>query len=544
VPDAYTDANGNLHISSRKKRDILVNNIYGVDIDRQAVEVTQMSLYLKVLEGENAETLNPQMTLALKEVYLPVLSDNIKCGNSLIGTDFTAQGELFDAEQAKKINAFDWEAEFPEILSPPLLLGEGRGEVSDKSTAKGQTPPQSSLKTGGGSGGFDCVIGNPPWVFGGGLDIEQNEKGYFQTHYKSAKGKVNLFAIFLEKAASRVRQGGLVSFIVPNTLLRVTSYTHAREFLLSNYQITEIADLGTAVFVDVTMSSIIITLRALTPMKNDVVIKRGLIEEVERTPQQAFVDNDFVMNIFSSPADNKISSQLKKVSTSLGELCKELIFGVVITKNFDNLVFEKKKRDLKPFVEGRDIARYTTPTNTRFLLYDRKLLHRPRTPEVFEVPAKIMIQRITGGDRPLNATIDERQLYNKESINNIILKDKIPYSLRYVLGLLNSRLLNWHYKTTFTNASKLTVNLSKEYLSRLPIRIIDFTKPEEKKMHDDLVSLVDKMLELHKQLQKASFDSDKEPIERQIAATDKRIDALVYKLYGLTEEEIKIVERN
>ena len=96
VPDACNDVNGNLRLSSRKKRDILVNNIYGVDIDRQAVEVTQMSLYLKVLENENADTLNPQMTLALKEVYLPELTKNIKCGNSLIGTDFGTQEELFD----------------------------------------------------------------------------------------------------------------------------------------------------------------------------------------------------------------------------------------------------------------------------------------------------------------------------------------------------------------------------------------------------------------------------------------------------------------
>ncbi len=107
-----------------------MNNIYGVDIDRQAVEVTQMSLYLKVLENENADTLNPQMTLALKEVYLPALAGNIKCGNSLIGTDFGAQGEMFDDGARMKINPFDWEMEFVEIMK---------------------------------NGGFDCVIGNPPY---------------------------------------------------------------------------------------------------------------------------------------------------------------------------------------------------------------------------------------------------------------------------------------------------------------------------------------------------------------------------------------------
>jgi hypothetical protein len=79
-------------------------------------------------------------------------------------------------------------------------------------------------------------------------------------------------------------------------------------------------------------------------------------------------------------------------------------------------------------------------------------------------------------------------------------------------------------------------------LEQLPIRTIDFAKPEEKKQHDDLVALVDKMLDLHKQLMKSNFDSEKEPIERQIKATDKKIDELVYQLYGLTEEEIRVVE--
>src|SRR5208283_5266089 len=158
VPDAHNDVNGNLQLSSRKKRDILVNNIYGVDIDRQAVEVTQMSLYLKVLENENADTLNPQMTLALKEVYLPVLTNNIKCGNSLIGTDFGAQGEMFDDGARMKINPFDWEVEFVEIMK---------------------------------NGGFDCVIGNPPY----GMVLDENHKSYYGTMFKRTEGRFDTFEL-------------------------------------------------------------------------------------------------------------------------------------------------------------------------------------------------------------------------------------------------------------------------------------------------------------------------------------------------------------
>jgi hypothetical protein len=108
---------------------------------------------------------------------------------------------------------------------------------------------------------------------------------------------------------------------------------------------------------------------------------------------------------------------------------------------------------------------------------------------------------------------------------------------------LNSKLISYLYINTSSIATKDDFRQTTlAELRRLPIRTIDFNNPAEKKMHDDLVSLVENMLELNKQLQKANFDSEKEPVDRQIAATDNKIDQLVYKLYDLTEEEIRIVE--
>lgn len=509
VRDAYTDATGLMQLSSRKKREILVNNIYGVDIDPQAVEVTQMSLYLKVLEDENDATLNKPTMLALHEVLLPPLKNNIKCGNSLIGTDIFSQGDLFDNELMRSINPFDWETEFKEIID---------------------------------NGGFDVVIGNPPWVFGGGVDIEQFEKDYFFNNFDSAKGKVNLFAIFLECAAKVAKKGGYVSYIVPNTLLRVTSYKYIREYLVTKLQLHEICDMASGVFQGVTMSTIIINLKKDKPAENIITIKKGLDKIISLIPQERFFSEGHILNIFATEIDSNIIEKMKSKSIFLGEICRELIFGVVITKNIDEVVFSKPSTGLKRFVEGRDIGRYLTPKNIRYLLYDKELLHRARTPEIFEADEKIMIQRITGGKRPLNATFDNTKLYNKESINNIILKDETQYKSKYILSLINSSLLNWFYRFCFTNESTLTVNLSKEYLSKLPIHTIDFTNPAEKHMHDELVGLVDRMLELNKQLQKIQSDTERETVMRLIAATDNKIDQLVYKLYDLTEEEIRIVE--
>jgi adenine-specific DNA-methyltransferase len=113
------------------------------------------------------------------------------------------------------------------------------------------------------------------------------------------------------------------------------------------------------------------------------------------------------------------------------------IFGVVITKNKDDVVSNTKLNGkYKKFFEGRDIGRYRINFADKYLLYERSKLHRPRIPEIFESREKILVQRISGGRRPLKAAYDNEQYYNKESINNIILSDR-NFDAKYILALLN-----------------------------------------------------------------------------------------------------------
>ncbi len=113
----YQGAGGQWRLTVQEKKRILLNNIYGVDIDPQAVETTKLSLLLKVLDGESAETIGSTLRL-FHERALPDLSDNIKCGNSLIGPDFYEgqQLSMFDEEERYRINVFDWQAEFPDVF--------------------------------------------------------------------------------------------------------------------------------------------------------------------------------------------------------------------------------------------------------------------------------------------------------------------------------------------------------------------------------------------------------------------------------------------
>ena len=177
----YETPNG-WELSINEKKKILLNHIFGVDIDRQAVEVTKLSLLLKVLEGESEQTVKPRL---IREPALPDLDKNIKCGNSLIGPDFYAnrQMQLMPDDTRYRINVFDWNTEFAEIMS---------------------------------SGGFDAVIGNPPY----GYMIPDEEQSYFATQYKHQDYQKDNYLLFMERALTRfVRHDGFFGMIIPNPWL-------------------------------------------------------------------------------------------------------------------------------------------------------------------------------------------------------------------------------------------------------------------------------------------------------------------------------------
>ena len=206
-----------LAIAERKR--ILLDNIYGVDIDPQAVEVTKLSLLLKVLEGESEQTIQPFLRL-FQQRALPDLGNNIKCGNSLIGPDFYQQQNLplLSDDDRLRVNVFDWNNEFPEIMK---------------------------------SGGFDAVIGNPPYVRQEGL---AEVKGYFHSHYKAFQPTADLYVNFIEKGHRLLKPAGLFGMIVSNKWLRAAYGRPLRKFLANDISVINIVDLaGLPVFTNATV---------------------------------------------------------------------------------------------------------------------------------------------------------------------------------------------------------------------------------------------------------------------------------------------------
>lgn len=393
-------------------------------------------------------------------------------------------------------NAFEWRFEFPEVLD-----------------------------NDGNFLGFDVIIGNPPYVFGGNEGIPNTHKQYFRQRYITGLGKINLFNLFIERAKQISKQNAKFSFIIPNTFLRVTSYDESRKFLINNFEIHEIADFGDKVFDGIVTTAIVLIATADNQSENKVICISDGFSIVNRISRNSIENNNYVISLGITPEKEKLIKKIKEKSDPLGEICQELIFGVVITKNKKLIVSDTQIDGWKPFLEGGEIEPYYVKPVKQFLNYEPKLIHRARTIDVFEAKEKLLIQRITGGKRPIKVAYDNNQLYNKESINNLILKENTEFSIKYVLAILNSKLIDWFYAVQFTNQSNLTVNLSKMYLSQIPIKRIS---PEEQQ---PFIELVDEILE-RKKLEQETFELENE------------IDRLVFKLYELTGNEIAIVEED
>jgi hypothetical protein len=286
---------------------------------------------------------------------------------------------------------------------------------------------------------------------------------------------------------------------------------------------------------------------------NNVLVITGISDlasgdyHVETIVQSNFrLNPSVVFSIHGHTEMSKLFVEMLQRSIKFGDITKVIIEGIVTPRGKKEFISHKKANNKwKKFIEGKDICRYYIDYKGKYINYDRDLLHRPRPENVFNCTEKLICQRISGGSRVLHFAYDNEQFYTFASTNVIILNENTPYNIKYVLGILNSKLLNSYYVFNFSNKSELTVNISKTYLSQLPIRRIDFNNPSDKKMQDTLVALVDKMLELNKRLVpiRNTPCNESDELLRETERTDKEIDNLVYDLYGLTEEERKIVEK-
>jgi hypothetical protein len=245
--ELYQAHGGDWCLTTDERKRILLDHIYGVDIDPQAVEVTKLSLLLKVLEGETEQTLNTTLAM-FHERALPDLSNNIKCGNSLVGPDFydSQQATLIDEDERYRINAFDWQSEFP-----PVMI----------------------------TGGFDIIIGNPPYLYSAG----QHYSNYFSIHYQLSQYQTDYYVYFIERALHLACRGGALSFIVGDSWLNSEYFSKMRSSLLADHRIDLIAVFDYPVFKQAALENSIFCV-AVSGMPTEIKIDRfqkpGIVQTV------------------------------------------------------------------------------------------------------------------------------------------------------------------------------------------------------------------------------------------------------------------------
>jgi hypothetical protein len=333
-------------------------------------------------------------------------------------------------------------------------------------------------------GGFDSIIGNPPYVFTRLQEITADEKKYYGRAFTSGLGKVNSYALFIETGINLLKENGRVSLIVPNTLLRATTYKTLRELILETCAIEFINMVGTDVFEDVTAESVVFVLERNRSESYRFANEVSIFDhddDIGKINQSEFYENvSLTFAILKGSSRGSIVEKIDKKSIRLKEILLHSISGIQTWKQHKSNFIENKplNNQYKPMLEGKDIGRYKLAFKNKYIYYDKSVLNVMQDESIFLLPEKILVQRVSGGARPLTATIDYGKHYTFNSINTLVLEEN-NYSTKYVLSLLNSRLLNFYYVTNYTNLSSLTVNISNKFLREIPIYKINFGTSEK-----------------------------------------------------------------
>jgi len=586
----------------RTKATILRNNIFGVDIDPQAVEITMMSLYLKALEGERG-------MLPRKQHLLPSMGNNIKCGNSLIGYD------IFDNPSQPPLTS-----RVPKAFGIKIRGGRGSydsSKLSDEDKSRINPFDWHSKSIGFGeimaSGGFDAVIGNPPYVR---QEMIGEFKDYFKQHYEVYHGTADLYAYFIERGVSLLKKDGLFSYIVANKWLRA-KYGEPLRRWMKKQRIEEITDFGDLpVFESVTTYPCILRIRKGSPANQFSVSQ---VKTLAINNLMDYVnENSFTVNKTSlsdkgwslvNEQSQVLLDKLRKVGRPLGEYVKGKIYrGVLTGLNEAFVIDEETKKQLikedpnsvkliKPFLVGKNIKRYDRPEKGKYLILIPKGWTRNNAPhpplnlrggeggvtkhagmteknawnwfsetypaiaahleahtekarkrydkgeywwelracdyyDEFENPKIIYAEIATRGQ----FTLDTTNFYS-DTTSYIM-----PVDSKYLIGILNSSLWTFLFSKTSSEIRGGFYRWKRQYMWNLPIRTLDLNNPSEKAIHDKLVTHVDSMLELHKKKAALPPSAESEKIEREITITDEKIDEIVYGLYGITDEEQKIIK--
>ena len=575
----YQNAKGETCLSIGERKRILTTHIFGVDIDRQAVETTKLSLLLKALEGENDTTLSKQMAL-FHERALPNLSDNIKCGNSLISPNYFTGKLIPDTEEMVRVNAFDWLQGFPHAMT---------------------------------TGGFDCIIGNPPYIRiqtmkeWAPLEVEIY-KELFQT---GQTGNYDIYVVFIEQGLKLLNPQGQLGFICPHKFFNSKYGEPARGIIAKGKHLSHVVHFGAQqVFEGATTYTCLLFLNK-SPIQEFRFVKVDdlidwqtvgtAIEGPVKSSQAKSDEWNFVVGDgaglfeklsampykFSDISDIFVGLQTSADDVFIMNLVGETDRTYRLKSKALNQEWTFEKDLLYPLVSGTDVKRYGNLPSRQFILFpyivqneratliDFKTIQRdwPKTAAYLLQNKKALEEREKDAFRDsewhrfgrnqnlgiqqriklcvprlveqLHAAFDYDGIHFLDNVDvgGVTLKaEHVNQGYEFLLTLLNCRLSRWYFPHVSAPFRGNWRSANRQFLSLLPIRVIDFKNYKDSAVHRQLVELADSMKTLQGQLAAAKSATQNDIIQHQIATTDAEIDRLVYELYGLTKEEINIVE--
>ena len=550
-----------LTISERKR--ILLDNIYGVDIDPQAVEVTKLSLLMKVLEGENEQTIQPFLRL-FHQRALPDLGDNIKCGNSLIGPEAyqEAQLSLLPEWDQYRINFFDWSKGFPEVMK---------------------------------AGGFDTVIGNPPYIRIQMMkEWAPTEVELYKKLYKSAaSGNYDIYVVFVEKALSLLNKSGKMGFILPHKFFNAQYGGGLRDIISKGKHLSHVVHFGDQqIFQGATTYTCLLFLdkagahechvvnvddfdawRAegestegkiqaahITPTPWSFLVGKSvtILRRTQTIPTKlgdvAYIFQGLVTGadkVFIIPPTVNIEKKLTKPFLATGCLSA---FSPL--KASARIIFPYETIDGRAILLPMDVLKREYPKGWRYLSEHRdELMSRERGKWHHDKwYAFGRSQNLTQMDRPkliIQVTAQEPTvLYDDQGLYITGGGSGPFYGIRprdpgtpttYLLGILNSALFGWLVKAQSTNLRGGYIKFSKQYIETAPIVPPDIAGPAKAK---NLACLVDDALRLKRRLAHVMAPHDKEMLERQYKVIVDQIDNLVFEIYRIDNSEIKLIKES
>jgi type I restriction-modification system DNA methylase subunit len=575
---------GDALVLSDIENSILENNLFGVDINEESVEIARLSLWLR--------TARPNRKLN-------DLSNNIKCGNSLIDDPLVAGDK-----------AFNWFLEFPTVFPGYRKLKETpANEVSepDENQNLVEEPAYSYKPDSKGykRHGFDVIIGNPPYIFIREL-ISSQYKDYFKSIYNNTQFKLNTYILFVEKSYNILKSTGVFGFIIPNNWLSLENTSDFRKFLLTNTFNIQIVNILDKIFQTANVDTSILLFSKSG--KNQIEIYEMIetkLNHIKSTTNKEFINSiNSVINYENTDEISNLCNKISFVSSKFkdfaninnGILAYEVGAGKPKqTKEIrDNRLFHsanKHDESWLKYVDGVDVKRYNLGWSGQYVKYGVNL-SRPRKTELF-IGERILVRQIPSNPPySIHATYVNEHLINDNN-SMIATITNSDFETKYILAIINSKLISfWFLKVFGKLQRKLFPQFKINELSIFPIKLID------KKEQQIYIEKTDQMLSLNKDLHELSqkfqrtlqrkfnltdlsgklqnwysltyaelikelgkvkikmslsdeaewedyflLESKKaQEIKSKIETTDKEIDKMVYELYGLTEEEIKIVE--